>query len=133
MTQTTLLRQGSPLAEPLYQLQLLNPQNPAPPSFAKTLHAHGLGPLHATGVEVLQVNLGKLCNQTCRHCHVDAGPERREIMSRPVAEAVGDGRSSRASIATAARPVPVPVAKGGWLDEPRLMCVAPRIVATLTL
>jgi radical SAM/Cys-rich protein len=31
---------------------------------------------------VLQVNIGKVCNQTCRHCHVDAGPERREVMSR---------------------------------------------------
>jgi radical SAM/Cys-rich protein len=38
--------------------------------------------MEATGVEVLQVNVGKLCNQTCRHCHVDAGPDRREVMSR---------------------------------------------------
>jgi radical SAM/Cys-rich protein len=35
----------------------------------------------------LQVNVGKLCNQTCRHCHVDAGPDRREIASREVLEA----------------------------------------------
>lgn len=32
-------------------------------------------------MRVLQLNLGKLCNQTCRHCHVDAGPDRRELMS----------------------------------------------------
>jgi radical SAM/Cys-rich protein len=38
--------------------------------------------LAANGIEVLQVNVGKLCNQTCRHCHVDAGPDRREVMSR---------------------------------------------------
>src|SRR5690606_1766764 len=38
--------------------------------------------LRAAGVEVLQVNVGKLCNQTCRHCHVDAGPDRREVMTR---------------------------------------------------
>jgi MoaA/NifB/PqqE/SkfB family radical SAM enzyme len=36
---------------------------------------------------VLQVNVGKLCNQSCKHCHVDAGPDRREIMSRETAEA----------------------------------------------
>jgi len=38
----------------------------------------------------LQVNVGKLCNQTCQHCHVDAGPDRRESMSREIAEAVID-------------------------------------------
>jgi radical SAM/Cys-rich protein len=39
------------------------------------------------GIEVLQVNVGKLCNMTCEHCHVDAGPDRREIMTRQTAEA----------------------------------------------
>jgi radical SAM/Cys-rich protein len=34
---------------------------------------------------VLQVNVGKVCNQTCAHCHVDAGPDRREVMSRDTA------------------------------------------------
>ena len=52
------------------------------PPFPQTLTRNGLEPLAATGIEVLQVNVGKLCNQTCRHCHVDAGPDRREIMSR---------------------------------------------------
>ena len=33
-------------------------------------------------IDTFQINVGKLCNQTCRHCHVDAGPDRREIMSR---------------------------------------------------
>src|SRR5438128_2730872 len=32
--------------------------------------------------EILQVNVGKLCNLTCVHCHVNAGPKRKEIMSR---------------------------------------------------
>jgi len=36
--------------------------------------------------EILQVNVGKLCNQTCRHCHVTAGPNRKEIMTAKVAE-----------------------------------------------
>lgn len=45
-------------------------------------------PLRAAGIETLQVNVGKLCNQTCRHCHVDAGPTRTEIMTRETAELV---------------------------------------------
>jgi len=45
-------------------------------------------PLRAAGVETLQVNVGKLCNQTCRHCHVDAGPTRTETMTRETAEQV---------------------------------------------
>lgn len=43
-------------------------------------------PLKAAGVQVLQVNVGKLCNQVCKHCHVDAGPTRREIMTRETME-----------------------------------------------
>jgi len=46
----------------------------------------GLAPLTATGVQVFQINVGKFCNQTCRHCHVDAGPDRTEQMSRETAE-----------------------------------------------
>jgi radical SAM/Cys-rich protein len=45
-----------------------------------------LFPLRATGITVLQINVGKLCNQTCRHCHVDAGPDRMESMTRETAE-----------------------------------------------
>ena len=44
--------------------------------------AHGFPPLRARHIHTLQVNLGKLCNQTCQHCHVDAGPTRTEIMTR---------------------------------------------------
>ncbi|MEO2047308.1 MAG: arsenosugar biosynthesis radical SAM (seleno)protein ArsS [Pirellulales bacterium] len=39
------------------------------------------------GIEILQVNLGKLCNMTCAHCHVDAGADRREIMGRDTIDA----------------------------------------------
>src|SRR2546430_9099252 len=56
------------------------------PPFATPMAQAGLSPLHATGITVLQLNVGKLCNQTCRHCHVDAGPERREQMTRETAE-----------------------------------------------
>jgi radical SAM/Cys-rich protein len=49
------------------------------PAFEERLHGREL---RASGIEVLQVNVGKVCNQTCRHCHVDAGPDRRESMTR---------------------------------------------------
>jgi radical SAM/Cys-rich protein len=39
-------------------------------------------PLRASGIDIMQLNLGKMCNQTCKHCHVDAGPDRKEMMSR---------------------------------------------------
>lgn len=44
--------------------------------------------LHTVQPTCLQVNLGKLCNQACLHCHVDAGPKRTEIMARPTIDAV---------------------------------------------
>ena len=50
----------------------------SPPAVAGTFDSqlahHGLAPLQAEGITTLQVNVGKLCNQTCKHCHVDAGP-----------------------------------------------------------
>jgi radical SAM/Cys-rich protein len=46
----------------------------------------GFSPLYATGITVFQINVGKFCNQACRHCHVDAGPEREEKMTRETAE-----------------------------------------------
>lgn len=78
----TLLRQASPLAVAEEQRRILESESlSGQPHFQHVLARHGLYPMRATGIEVLQINLGKLCNQTCRHCHVDAGPERREIMS----------------------------------------------------
>ncbi len=55
-------------------------------AFRDALGESGLYPLRATGIGVLQINVGKVCNQTCKHCHVDAGPNRRESMSRETAE-----------------------------------------------
>jgi radical SAM/Cys-rich protein len=49
--------------------------------FAQKLAEHSL-PLRHTKTEVLQINVGKLCNLTCIHCHVNAGPKRKEIMTR---------------------------------------------------
>lgn len=53
----------------------------AGPSFSEKLRRHGLGPLRRASLSELQVNVGKLCNQACNHCHVDAGPKRTEIMT----------------------------------------------------
>lgn len=51
-------------------------------SFKDKLAAIGELPLRAIGVEVFQINVGKMCNQVCKHCHVDAGPDRKEIMTK---------------------------------------------------
>ena len=81
----SLHAQHHALADSAFQLTVLNPAQAtgaAFPPFAGQLRAAGLFPLRPVGIEVLQVNVGKMCNQTCRHCHVDAGPDRTEIMTR---------------------------------------------------
>ncbi len=50
--------------------------------FQQKLEESGLYPLWPTGVQIFQVNMGKMCNQVCKHCHVDAGPDRKEIMTK---------------------------------------------------
>ncbi len=55
--------------------------------FDTSLAAHAL-PLRHTRTRVLQVNVGKLCNLTCAHCHVNAGPKRKEIMTRETADRI---------------------------------------------
>lgn len=57
-------------------------------SFDDALANQGLGVLTRTAPHTLQVNVGKLCNQACHHCHVDAGPKRTEQMVRTTAERV---------------------------------------------
>ncbi|MCX5722147.1 MAG: arsenosugar biosynthesis radical SAM protein ArsS [Nitrospirae bacterium] len=81
----TLLGQQNPLASPTEQLKILRETTSCPP-FESQLDRVGLLPLRATGITVFQINVGKLCNQTCRHCHVDAGPDRTESMSLETAE-----------------------------------------------
>jgi radical SAM/Cys-rich protein len=49
--------------------------------FDQTLQTHGLK-LRRGNTEIVQMNVGKLCNLTCNHCHVNAGPHRKEIMTR---------------------------------------------------
>jgi radical SAM/Cys-rich protein len=60
------------------------------PHFGATLARHGVRALIRKAPATIQVNLGKLCNQACHHCHVDAGPRRTERMTRATAERVID-------------------------------------------
>jgi len=60
-----------------------------PINFDEKLFSHNLD-LRSSAVEILQVNVGKLCNQACKHCHVDASPKRTEIMARETIEACLD-------------------------------------------
>ncbi len=83
---TTPAARGETPARDERQLELL--RRSGAPAFDSILEQHGLLPLEVERVEVLQVNVGKLCNQTCGHCHVDAGPNRREVMTRETAEKV---------------------------------------------
>jgi radical SAM/Cys-rich protein len=55
--------------------------------FEQRLHAEGLA-LRRTGLQTLQINVGRKCNQACRHCHVDAGPWRSEMVGQPVADRI---------------------------------------------
>ncbi|MEW5976740.1 MAG: arsenosugar biosynthesis radical SAM (seleno)protein ArsS [Acidobacteriota bacterium] len=76
-----------PLASTDEQLRVLEGMPSNLKRFEQSLLESGLAPLRANGIGVLQVNLGKLCNQTCGHCHVDAGPDRQESMSHQTARA----------------------------------------------
>jgi len=67
----------------------LVPPDPASlwPPFSETLSHHGLA-LTRTRTTTLQVNVGRLCNLACRHCHLEAGPNRTEIMTRETMDQV---------------------------------------------
>jgi radical SAM/Cys-rich protein len=85
LTRQSLSRQDHPLGAATAQLQLLDDTQVTGARFAERA-AGALGrPLTAAGIDVLQVNVGKLCNQVCAHCHVDAGPDRPERMGAEVA------------------------------------------------
>jgi radical SAM/Cys-rich protein len=71
---------GENLALANEQLKILNNENGFS-HFDEKYELVGEGPLTARNIEILQVNVGKMCNQVCKHCHVDAGPDRKEIMT----------------------------------------------------
>lgn len=70
------------------------------PSFDEALASHGQEPLTAETVSTLQVNVGKVCNQTCHHCHVDAGPQRTESMTKDTIDQILDVLDRTPQIAT---------------------------------
>ncbi len=82
LTQTSLLKRQSPLASSQYQLEKLADLSLQEGDFAATLAKSGHPSLMPTTLEIFQINVGKLCNMACRHCHVDASPDRKEIMTR---------------------------------------------------
>lgn len=76
------------LSKAEHQLAVLE-QNPTRfTPFHSQLNTIGLRPLRPTALEVFQINLGKMCNQVCTHCHVDAGPDRKEIMTKETMETI---------------------------------------------
>ena len=77
----TMRARRLPLAEPATQLSKLRALD-LQKQMGEALDEAGLMPLRPTKIDTFQINVGKLCNQTCRHCHVDAGPDRREVMTR---------------------------------------------------
>ena len=86
MALLTLSNTGHPLADAARQRATLAAL-PMTRGFDEAIASAGYAPLRATGIGVLQMNLGKRCNQACHHCHVDAGPDRTEVMTPEVVDA----------------------------------------------
>ena len=86
----SLKSRESNLSDTFFQLNVLNGKEVIDTkfeSFADKIKDSGFQELRPTGIDVFQLNIGKLCNQTCAHCHVDAGPDRKEEnMSRETLE-----------------------------------------------
>lgn len=80
MDTKSLLAQKHNLATPKNQIDFL--ERSCILEFSKKLEPVGLFPLRTKILEIFQINVGKMCNQVCKHCHVDAGPDRKEIMTR---------------------------------------------------
>ncbi len=77
------------LSKPEKQLEFLNNgifKEGELPTFKDKIAESGNFPLKPKKLEILQINLGYMCNQVCSHCHVDAGPDRKEIMTRETME-----------------------------------------------
>ena len=81
----SLKAQNHPLSNPQYEIDLLESPDFGV-SFVQKLDESNLYPLSPIKIETLQINMGKMCNQVCKHCHVDAGPDRKEIMTRDIME-----------------------------------------------
>lgn len=81
----SLLARNNDLANTKRQLEILSNgifANGELPTFAEKIKETQQFPLRPKKLEILQINVGYMCNQVCAHCHVDAGPDRKEIMTR---------------------------------------------------
>ena len=88
---TSLSQRHAALSSPQNQIELLESLNldrlPEQGDFAATINTSGWSKLTPSKLEIFQINIGKICNMACRHCHVDAGPDRRENMDRQTIDA----------------------------------------------
>jgi len=85
MATKSLKARDNELAGNNKQLEILNGElfeSGELPYFKDKIKNIGLFPLRPKKLEILQINVGYMCNQVCEHCHVDAGPDRKEIMTR---------------------------------------------------
>ncbi len=80
----SLKKRGSTLSNSKEQLEILESSVEVTDAFSKKLNEIGKMPLRSGALEILQINLGYMCNQVCEHCHVDAGPDRKEIMTKEI-------------------------------------------------
>lgn len=78
----SLKRRKSYLSKASNQIELLEKSRLVGIRFADKLKEHNQFPLQPKGISILQLNLGYMCDLTCEHCHVDAGPDRKEIMTK---------------------------------------------------
>lgn len=99
----SLRAQGNILADVQHQLEIIEHGSDGhftPTPFQQKLEEIGLFPLHPTSITIFQVNVGKMCNQVCAHCHVDAGPDRKEIMTRETMQQCLDVLDANPRLAT---------------------------------
>jgi len=85
MSTVSLKKRASELANSKRQLEILSNGifiKGELPLFKDKIAETGQFPLTPNKLEIFQVNLGYMCNQVCAHCHVDAGPDRKEIMTK---------------------------------------------------
>jgi len=76
----TLTKNNSELSSTKFQLDLLNKKEIE--KFDQKLEKQNLPLLKPTQISTFQINIGKKCNMLCKHCHVDGGPDRTEVMSK---------------------------------------------------
>ena len=89
----TLLTQRHPLSSAKSQRDALDAAQ-LPQTFEEAMASTPLKTLRSQKIDIFQINVGRKCNQSCGHCHVDAGPDRKEMMPDNVVDAVKDTLSN---------------------------------------